>query len=254
MDLNRIQKALRTGTFGRKIHFEATVDSTNAWAQKTLNQGAGRGEIFLTDEQTAGRGRLDRRWESTPERDILLSIIDIPTADPAQIPQLNLVTGLAFCEALKTKFPKLPLGIKWPNDLWVGMKKLGGVLSEYDPASGKVIIGIGLNVNADTFSSALKGKATSLKLATGAEQSREEIIAAGLNHYEKWRELYDREGLSPVIEGLDQFSTLNGKRVRVTEGNETYEGKACGLNREGNLQVETKTGKRAVIAGDIVLL
>ena len=189
MDTKLITKNLKTHWAGKKILFKESVDSTNSWASQCLEKEP-RGTIFLAGFQTAGHGRMKRGWESPAGKNILLSLIDKPPGDEGRTHQLTLVAGIGFASGLASLFPKLSLGLKWPNDIVVSGKKLGGILCEFDPKPGKVVIGVGLNVNAgkNDFSAEVQKIATSLSIETGKSSPLEPLIAACLNGYETWRE------------------------------------------------------------------
>ncbi|MBI2340623.1 MAG: biotin--[acetyl-CoA-carboxylase] ligase [Deltaproteobacteria bacterium] len=251
MDITRIKKNLKTAWLGKTIHFESSIDSTNAWGLRGIDAGSKRGEVFLADYQTKGRGRQNRVWESSAGKNILMTLIDNAPADPAKVFQLTLVAGVAFQEALSSLFPSLPIRLKWPNDLLLKGKKLAGILCEKHPSKPMAVVGVGINANAakEDFTAETAGIAASLALELGGAVEQEQIAASCLNSYEKWREKYDQSGLAPASEAWLKKTDMMGKKVRVVDGGKTFEGTAQSLDEDGFLVVD---GKK-IISGDIVL-
>jgi len=179
--------------FGKKFHHYEVIDSTNAEALRRAKEGGEEGEVFIADRQTAGRGRMGRSWESPAGKNIYISFLLKPKLAPPKAPLLTLVAGEAVFETL---FPLLPpplksrFRIKRPNDLYLKDKKVAGILTEAGSSRGEidwVVVGIGINVNADPddFSPEIQETATSLKIATGKEIDREPIISALVEAFEK---------------------------------------------------------------------
>jgi BirA family biotin operon repressor/biotin-[acetyl-CoA-carboxylase] ligase len=150
----------------------------------------------------------------------------------------------------------LTVDLKWPNDLLIRGKKTGGILTEMHAEPGQirfVIVGIGLNVNQENFSGELAAAATSLRLEMGKAQSRMELLVRLLREFESDYNQLQREGVASVVARFESVSTYaKGKRVRVTNGTESYAGTTAGLGPEGLLLVQRDDGKiMTVIAGDV---
>lgn len=261
MNIPFIEKKLETKWLGKKISYKPQVDSTNIWGLKAIDEGASRGEIFLTDFQTRGRGRLDRIWESPEKKNILLSFIDILPKNGSQAPHLTLVSGVGFFKALKTLFPSLPIKLKWPNDIVLDdvgetPKKLGGILCLKHEKKSFVVIGFGLNVNCSTrdLSPNIQKISATLSDFLGHETNREEIVAELLFHYEKERFHYDVSGLKPVLDFWKKESSVFGKKVRVCDGKDFFEGRAVDLDPNGFLMVESGENVKTVVSGDVTIL
>jgi len=178
-----------------------------------------------------------------------------PKLAPVQAPLLTMMAGLSARAAVQT-LTGLAVDLKWPNDLLIGGKKAGGILTEMHAEPGQirfVIVGIGLNVNQEKFSGELAETATSLRIGTGKAQSRMELLVRLLREFESDYNRLLREGVASVVERFEAVSTYaNGKRVRVTNGTESYAGTTAGLGPEGLLQVQRDDGKIiTVIAGDV---
>jgi len=254
MDIKKIKENLHTDWLGHQIHFDEKVDSTNRWAARSMQNGAKRGNIFLTDYQTAGYGREQKLWESPAGKNILFSFFDDPPADAAKSHHLTLIAGLGILEGLRQIAPTLDFQLKWPNDLLLNKKKVGGILTEQ--INGLMVIGVGINVNMsrEEFSSDIQEKATSIYESLQQETSREKLISACLMGYEKWRETYNQKGMKSIIEAWEKNSAHLNQKVRVCDGKEEFEGIAMGLDPNGFLLVREGEKIHSVIAGDVSLL
>lgn len=256
MDVNKIQTAL-TGRFKNlKISFKSEVQSTNLWAKDALAQGLKEAALFVTDYQSGGYGREQRVWESPAEKNILISLVDTPPNNPSFVYQLTLVFGVALAKAFSAQFQKLPFQLKWPNDLYLNRKKMGGILVEYPSQFQKVIIGTGININSSQkdFSKETSEIATSLFEETKTTHNRESMIAAILNEYANWRHIYDKEGLEPIIKIWNSLSLITGKKIRVQESPEKfYEGVVLRLDEDGFLILRVGDKEKQVAFGDITV-
>lgn len=254
MDTTLIQAKLTTKWCGRSLHFMDSVGSTNDWARE--DHSAGRGSVYAAGYQKKGRGRLERNWESPAGKNILLTLVDASPDDPSKAYQLTLVAGLAAAHALKLFAGPLQVSLKWPNDIYLQNKKCGGILSEFVEAKKLVLVGLGLNINAALrdFSPKVQKTATSLSHETKKQFPLENIIIVMLQEYETWRERYQSRGMEPIIEEWNLLSVHQQKKLRVNDGQKTFDGTDCGLNRDGFLQVRVGTKIETVVAGDIQLL
>ncbi len=255
MNIQKINQHLKTSWLGKKINYLPETTSTNDWAIKEIEKGAGRGDLFLADFQMAGHGRLGRNWESPAGKNILVSLMDALPSDPAKAPHLTLVAGAAFCDGINSHCPGITVKLKWPNDLFLDGKKMGGVLSVRHPDAPLVVIGIGLNVNANVsdFSPDIREESTSLKISQGRECERELLLSACLNHYEKWRGIYDQKGFLPILDYWKGHSFILGKKVKVVEVNQSYEGVAQDMDSDGFLLVKTGEVLKKVVSGDVLI-
>ncbi len=262
----------------------AQTGSTNADLLAAARAGASAGTVLIAEEQTAGRGRLDRSWHSQAGAALTFSVLLRPAAvPPASRGWLPLLTGVAVTSALRLA-TGIDVSLKWPNDVLVTIGgpgvpglpgasgsspgapgtpgaagrpgKLAGILAEQ--AGDAIVIGIGLNVSAaqDELPS---GQATSLRLAGVSEPDRQAILVAILRELEHW---YLRwAGGSPPgdaaasglrAEYLHSCSTL-GRDVRVEmPGGGVLAGRACDVDSVGRLLVSTEDGVHAISAGDVV--
>lgn len=257
------EEALLSRLAGQRIggpfFFQSSVDSTNRLALELAKGGTAEGTVVLAERQTAGRGRLQRIWQSPPGCNLYLSIVLRPDIAPQDLAQITLLAGVAVAEAIATVCPE-GVGIKWPNDLLIRGRKVCGILTEMRTDAGKhaLIVGIGLNVNIsrEDFSPELRQSATSLKEETGREVSRGDMTVALCERFGKWYETFLRDGFDPVREAWLARSIMVGKTVRVIFREEVQEGTVTGIDRDGALLICTAPGAaiRRITAGDATIV
>jgi BirA family biotin operon repressor/biotin-[acetyl-CoA-carboxylase] ligase len=250
-----LRQRLKGSLFGKRIYHFFKTDSTNRVALELGHAGEPEGAVVLAEEQTAGRGRAGRVWHSDRAVGIYVTVLLRPRLAPVQAPLLTMMAGLSARSAVRA-VTGLTADLKWPNDLLLNGKKTGGILTEMHAEPGQirfVIVGIGLNVNQEKLPGALADTATSLRVETGKSQSRMELLVRLLREFENDYNRFLREGVESVVARFEEVSTYaKGKRVRVTNGMESYVGTTAGLGPEGLLQVERDDGKvMTVIAGDV---
>jgi BirA family biotin operon repressor/biotin-[acetyl-CoA-carboxylase] ligase len=250
-----LKQRLKGGLFGKRIYHFFKTDSTNRVGLDLGRAGEPEGAVILAEEQTAGRGRQGRSWHSERAAGIHVTLLLRPKLAPVQAPLLTMMAGLSAHAAVE-KVTGLAVDLKWPNDLLIRGKKMGGILTEMQAEPNLVqfvIVGIGLNVNQEKFPGELATTATSLRMETGKPQSRMELLVRLLREFESDYNRFLREGVASVVKRFEVVSSYaSGKRVRVTNGTESYVGTTAGLGPEGLLQVERDDGRMVtVIAGDV---
>lgn len=256
LSAERIRLGLETEFVGRNIYYWPQLASTNDEARRLARAGAPEGTLVLTDYQTAGRGRLDRRWEAPPGTSLLLSLVFRPLLTPVQVQQLTMVCGLAVAEAIEL-VTGLQVGLKWPNDIMVGGAKVGGVLTEIELIANRldfVVVGLGLNVNLDPaqLPADLLVSATSLAHELGRDVARLPLLWVLLRSVEK-RYVALSAGHSPQGEWVERLVTL-GQPVAVTASGSTLEGVAEGVDANGALLLRLDDGRlQTIMAGDVTL-
>ena len=253
---NRIRSALTTRVFGREIVYRARTGSTNDLAKELAAQGAAEGLVVVTDEQTAGRGRMSRRWLAPAGTSLLASILFRPNLAPLRANQLTMLCSLAAADAV-TQVAGLPVALKWPNDLVVGetaWRKLAGVLTDTGILGDQlsfVVVGIGINVNLPPRAlPELAPNATSILAETGRATDRASLLAALLAGIER---RYDRlrSDESPHAEWAARLATL-GRRVTATTSQGTLTGIAEAVHENGALLLRTEEGALvSLAAGDV---
>jgi len=250
-----LRQRLKGSLFGKRIYHFFRVDSTNRVAFELGQAGEPEGAVVLAEEQSAGRGRAGRTWHSERAAGIYATLLLRPKLAPVQAPLLTMMAGLSTHTAVEAA-TGLAVDLKWPNDVIIRGKKAGGILTEMHAEPGLVrfvVVGIGLNVNQERFPGELASTATSLRQETGKPQSRMELLVRLLREFESDYNRFVREGVASVVKRFEVLSTYaHGKRVRVTNGTESYLGTTAGLAPEGLLQVERDDGRLVtVISGDV---
>ena len=238
-----VLKGSNAGFIGRNILYFPSLPSTMDTAKRMAKEGMGEGTIVLASQQTGGRGRLGRTWLSSPDSSILLSVILRP--DVSQLPQLNMVAGLATVHSIEKATGLKPV-LKWPNDVLLNGKKVCGILMENVFEGGELkaaIVGIGLNVRLDTSRfAAISATATSLSKELGREMSPWEILPFLLKELEQsYRELQGGGSIPIYEKWLARVETL-GKVVRVKSGDSVEEGYAESINFDGSIMLRRSDG------------
>src|SRR5713226_7185810 len=191
-----LKQRLKGSLFGKRIFHFFKTDSTNRVALELGHAGEPEGAVVLAEEQTAGKGRAGRTWQSERAAGIYVTLLLRPRLAPVQAPLLTMIAGLSVRAAVEAQTGLL-VDLKWPNDLLVAGKKLGGILTEMHAEPGQVrfvIVGIGLNVNQEKFGSDLRAIATSLRIETGKPQSRLDLLVRLLREFENDYNRFLREG------------------------------------------------------------
>jgi BirA family biotin operon repressor/biotin-[acetyl-CoA-carboxylase] ligase len=254
--LPEILRPLVRGTiFGEHLHHFYKIGSTNTAAMAAAADGAPEGSVFLAEEQTAGRGRGANSWQSPRSTGIYCSAVVRPKLPPSEVLILSLAAGLAVCSAIQQVNSRLDADLKWPNDILIGGKKVCGILTEMNAEATRVryiVVGIGINVNQSSFPKELQ--ATSLRLVTGSEWSRVELVAALLKSLDReYRELLENSGARESIlrRFAESSSWTQGKAVRIEENGSALEGTTEGLDSRGFLLVRTPKGLQTVLSGTV---
>lgn len=253
--LNALRKRLTTRSFGRRMEYQAVLGSTQDLARELARAGAPEGTVVLAGRQTAGRGRLGRSFIS-PQGGLYFTVILRPALKSASGGQLlPIIAALAVARGLE-QVAGLKTALKWPNDVLVGGRKVCGILAESELAGqavNYVLLGIGVNVNADMSAyPEIAAIATSAAAEVGRQISREALAAAILNELE---ELYlaAQAGKRAHDEWRARLVTL-GRQVRVTCGQTVEEGLAEDVDADGSLILRRPDGSRVTIAaGDVTL-
>lgn len=251
LDLDAVNASLNTERFGRRIVYETSCDSTMNVARREAESGAVEGTVVIAEEQTAGRGRFGRSWVSPAGKNLYLTIVSRPSADRLRV--LGMAAPLAVCHAARGVAAVQP-AVKWPNDVLIDGRKLSGMMTESEIAGSDVrfsLTGIGVNVNLDVASAPeIASIATSLREETGADVSREAVLAALLNRFET---LFDSP-LPALVEAWRAALETLGREITVTLGDETHRGLAEDVDDDGNLVLRLPDGSRMTFeAGEVSL-
>jgi BirA family biotin operon repressor/biotin-[acetyl-CoA-carboxylase] ligase len=262
--------------FAEVRHF-AEIDSTNRYLLDEARSGTPEGIVAVADHQSAGRGRLGRRWEAPAGSNLLVSVLLRPTVAVGELHLCTVAVALAAADACETATGIHP-DVKWPNDLVVGDRKLAGILAEALPApagggASAVVVGLGLNVRwpgpdngvpdggvpdggvPDGETDELVRTATSIWRETGAQlepMALLQLVLAGLEP--RLADLASGTGRSRLAGEYRRRCGTVGRSVRVELPGEVLVGTAIDVTGEGHLVVDTGTGRKTVAAGDVVHL
>jgi BirA family biotin operon repressor/biotin-[acetyl-CoA-carboxylase] ligase len=254
--LPEVLRSLLRGTiFDKHIHHFYKIGSTNTAAMAAAAEGAPEGTVFLAEEQTAGRGRAANSWQSERSAGIYCSVVFRPALPPSEVLVLSLAVGLAVQAAIQQVDSRVTPDLKWPNDVLVDGKKLGGILTEMNAEATRVryiVVGMGINVNQAGFPKELA--ATSLRLATGSDWSRVDLVTALLKSLDReYRQLVESPGARESIlrRFAENSSWVHSKDVRIEENGSSFEGTTEGLDQRGFLQVRTAKGMQTVLSGTV---
>ncbi len=250
-DLGELGASLQTRTYGRAHEHHECLGSTNDRAAAWLREGGPHGLVVTAGAQSAGRGRLGRVWSSPPGSGLYVSLgLRVP-APRQDLSAIGLAVGLGLFEGLGDV---KGLGLKWPNDLLVGERKLAGILCESRwGAEVELVVGFGLNVRRAGIDPAVADNAVALEELCGP-QARVALLARLLAALEGRLEGFLLRGFGLMSDAYAQANVQNGRDVRVVSGSETFEGVARGVDDFGALLVDTDAGRRVVHAADVTLV
>ena len=245
---------LATRELGRTVHHHETIDSTNRAAFELAQDGAYHGELVVAEAQTAGKGRRGRAWASPAGKNLYCSVVLRPEIPPARAPELTLVAAVALAETLREA--GADAGIKWPNDVVIGGKKIAGILTELSADVERVqfvVVGLGVNLNAssDDFPPEVAEVATSLKVARGSAVPRALFTAALLTRLEQWLDTWAEQGFGPVRQAWKKLSTILGQDVLVRSEQKELRGVAEDIDETGALILRVDGKVERVLAGDV---
>lgn len=252
-----IASGLKTHVIGRRIVYESETPSTQAIAKALASQGAAEGTIVVAETQSGGRGRVGRPW-SSPRGGIYFSIILRPDINPGEALRLPLVAGIAVAQAIKRE-TNLGPRLKWPNDILIDTKKVGGILTELSAEPDRldwVIIGIGLNVNTphDSFSQEVEESAISLMEAGGKEIPRVKLLQGILTEFESLYGSLVESGFEPLRQTWKDLSNTIGENVVVTLPSGQVKGLAEDIDSDGALILKKADGAVERIVAGVVKL
>lgn len=239
---------LEGGRIGHTVICFESVGSTNSAASRLAGAGAREGTVLVAAEQTAGRGRNGRDWYSSNSGSLIFSMILRPARSAETLTALLALSVLRLldgvCEGAM---------IKWPNDIWVGGRKIAGILAESKADS--VVIGMGLDVNDDegSFPGELADTAVSLRMLTGKTFDRGRLLAGLLREFTQSYEIWEREGFGSMSFEMERRMLWMGGEVTLDAGGEEVRGTVAGITADGYLRLETETGEKVYSSGDVSL-
>jgi BirA family biotin operon repressor/biotin-[acetyl-CoA-carboxylase] ligase len=250
-----LRKRLGSSLFARNIIYHKAINSTNTLAKELAAHGAPEGTLVLAEEQTEGRGRINRVWLSPACENLYFTIVLRPFIQPGQVFVFTMVLALAASDAVKKEIGIRPM-IKWPNDLYVERKKLGGILTEFS-VMGKaveyVVIGLGLNVNWNPQEEkSMLYPATSIFAETGIRASRSDLLIEILKSYESYYRRVLAGQIDDIYKKWNELSLIKGREVKIHSGRETVHGHVLKIDQNGALVIINDDGREEKIqSGDV---
>ena len=251
-----LKSLLHNKIIGKNLIVLDSVNSTNDYLKKLGNEGYENGTVVAAREQTKGKGRLGRTWQSKKDDGIAFSVLLRPSVAPSEVSAITPLAGLAVCKAIR-EYTKLDCVIKWPNDIIVGRKKLVGILTEMSAefdAVEYVITGIGINVDHTSFPEEIAFKATSLLLETGRHIDKNEFLACVLEHLENE---FVKNNLELTPTALSEYTDLCatvGRSVTFQRGTRRISGMAVGVSEHGELKVMMSDGTISLVnSGEVTV-
>ncbi|MCD8067356.1 MAG: biotin--[acetyl-CoA-carboxylase] ligase [Lachnospiraceae bacterium] len=249
-----LQRAVRGKWAGCKVIYKKTTGSTNLDAAAMAGE-LPHGAVIVADEQTAGRGRRGRSWVSEAEGNIYFSLLLKPDFLPERASMVTLVMALAVAEAIEN-VTKLSAGIKWPNDIVIGGKKVCGILTELRAEPDlihHIVIGVGINAHQKNFSEEALAYATSIDLETGGFLNRTELITEVWARFEALYDEFERTlDLGALREDYNVRLVSLGQEVRILDPKGEYTAVSGGIDEKGRLQVTKEDGSReSIFAGEV---
>lgn len=251
-----LKSLLHNKIIGKNLIVLDSVNSTNDYLKKLGNEGCENGTVVAAREQTRGKGRLGRTWQSKKDDGIAFSVLLRPNVAPSEVSAITPLAGLAVCKAIR-EYTKLDCVIKWPNDIIIGRKKLVGILTEMSAefdAVEYVITGIGINVDHTSFPEEIAFKATSLLLETGRHIDKNELLACVLEHLENE---FVKNNLELTPTALSEYTDLCatvGRSVTFQRGTRRISGMAVGVSEHGELKVMMSDGTISLVnSGEVTV-
>lgn len=239
---------------GCEIYCFDSIDSTNTKAKELAEAGHPSGTLVVADQQTLGRGRRGRSWESPAGTGIFMTLMLKPDINPNNASMLTLVAAMATARAI-TEVTGEAAQIKWPNDIVMNGKKVVGILTEMSAQFdyiNHIVVGIGINVHNEEFPEDIAKTASSLLLECGHRIHRASLIEAFLEEFERLYAVYlETEDMSGLQKEYDSLLVNRGRQVRVLDPKEPFEGKAMGITKKGELIVDTWESRKLVSSGEV---
>lgn len=252
---NELRSRIHTAWAGAELHFYRTTGSTNLLAKQAGEGDAPHGALFVADEQTAGRGRRGRSWQSPQGANIYFTILMRPDFAPERASMLTLVMAHSVTCAIR-RLTGMEAGIKWPNDVLLEDKKVCGILTEMSVEREYihyVVCGVGINVASQEFPEEIRDRATSVEAVYGQAVSKGALLQYVMEAFERDYDAFVAAGdLTPLLEGYNKLLVNRGRKVRVLDPRGEWEGTAGGINSRGELLVENAAGEiQAIYAGEV---
>ena len=249
---NLLDNYLNTKTLGRIVKYKPKTFSTNNDAKQYINDNNYHGSLFVTDSQLKGRGRRDNIWESSQNKSLTFSLILYPKINFRSIGLLPLLAGISAVKGIQ-KSTSIQSGLKWPNDIILDQKKIGGILIESKQTKHGfgIIIGMGLNINekVSDIPNYIINKTSSLAIFTGKSFCREKILANILNEFEY---LLDN-CLNSIISIWENSCIHMNSHISFHSEDELHKGIFKGISSEGYALIDINGNFKTFPSGMIIL-
>lgn len=241
---------------GRIFYYE-TLDSTNRLARDLSESGADQGTVVVAEYQSAGKGRMNRKWVALPRSSLLFSVILRPRCKVDCLFLINAVAALGIVYTMRSRLG-LNAMVKWPNDVYVGGKKLAGVLGEFSLSKGileYVVVGIGLNVHwAPDMTEEGAESAVCVDEISGGVQCRTRLLGSILRGLEKVYSIFEAGKVDSLLAAYRRNSAVLGRDINVIDGNRVLSCKAIDIMGDGTLVVVSQGGQEIKLRwGDVSL-
>ena len=244
---NTLKWGLNTEWLGKHIIHKESVASTQKIAHMAALEGAEHGTIIIADEQTAGKGRMNREFHSANQDGIWMSVILRPNILPYDAPQLTLLTATVLAQVIDS-YNKVNPQIKWPNDILINGKKISGILTEMQAEQDQVlyvVIGMGINVNqsAKSFPEDIRNHVTSLAIESGEKWSKVKFVRDILETFEEKFNHYLENGFPNVKTTWEKYGFRINEQLEIKTSRETWMGEFLGISEDGALLAKRASGE-----------
>lgn len=251
-----LDNTLETEFIGKNMIVLDTISSTNDYLKVLGHKDGKNGTVAAAREQTAGKGRLGRKWVSEKDENIYFSVLLRPQLSPMEVSGITPVAGLAVCKAIRD-YCNIDCKIKWPNDVIVNNKKLVGILTEMSAefdAVEFIVIGIGINTDQTEFPEEVKSKATSLYLETGKKIDKNKFLSLVLKHLETELTKSNYKINETNLEDYKNLCATIGRKVTCCKGGRKIKGTAINVNTRGELEVESEDNSLITVnSGEVII-
>ncbi|HMH52089.1 MAG TPA: biotin--[acetyl-CoA-carboxylase] ligase [Candidatus Acidoferrum sp.] len=259
LSIDLIRRALGTRNVGFEIHLFGVVSSTNDVAHRLAEEGAREGTVVLAEAQHAGRRRFGRPWFSPERANLYASVIFRPAIAPAAAPVFTMIASLALADAVTGE--GVPATVRWPNDVVVAGRRIGGTLATAavtrDVVQHVVLgVGVNLNVSRDALTAGLgpaAALATSVREVAGRAVDRNRFAASLLNRLERWHGLYTDYGPEAILVAWNQRDAVCGRMVEISQPEGVRHGRVVRVDADGRLVLESRPGDRRPVAGGEIM-
>ena len=259
LNLNLLERRLLNKTFIKEIYYLDEISSTNDFAKSIKDKD---NVLVLTDHQTAGKGRFNRKWESRKGANLTFTILKKFKIDESQNQIINFFFSYFLLRGIKEfllrhikseHFPQI--GIKWPNDIMLDFKKISGILIEHSVSRKTYIVGIGVNVNQSKFDPEYSDKTTSLRNFLGVKADPNELLLDIISNIDEHVHLICSEQFDTIFSLWQNSNLLIGKEVLFDSlDSKVRKARIIGLNVDGSIKVQIEKQEKVYTSGDIKIL